>query len=108
MVMNLPNLKHSYPAGDLPVWLWLYLPSGLVCLQLVAAVMFNNQTYALLMEGELGLIENLTVALVLGAAITGIIVFNQQRYFPFPKLKFFIFLFVVGSIYIAGEETSWG
>lgn len=106
--MKLLNIKHAYPAEDLPVRLWLYLPSGLVCLQLLAAVIFNKQTYAWLMEGELGLIENLTVAFVFGAAITGILVFNQRRYFPFRTFKFFILLFVMGCIYIAGEETSWG
>ena len=108
MMLKLFNIQYSYPARDLPVWLWLYLPAGLVILQLFTVIIFDSQTYALLMEGELGFIENLTVALILGAAVTGILVFNQRFYFTFQKFKFFIILFIAGCIYIAGEETSWG
>jgi len=107
-MLKLSNIQYSYPAPDLPAWLWLYVPAGLVCLQLFAVIVFDDQTYALLMEGEPGFIENLTVVLVLGAAITGILVFNQRFSFPARKFKIFIILFIISCIYIAGEETSWG
>jgi hypothetical protein len=102
------NIKESCPDSDLPVWLWLYLPVGLVSLQLAAVLIFDSHTYSRLMEGEPGLIENLTVVLVLGAAITGILVFNQRRYIPSPAFRIFTIVFIAGCIYIAGEEISWG
>lgn len=107
-MLKLPDIRQSYPAMDLPVWLWLGLPVALVGLQIITATVLGNDTYELIMEGELGFVENFTVVLVLAAAITGILVFRQRSHFPDRGLKFFIILFIAGCIYIAGEELSWG
>ena len=60
------------------------------------------------MEGEFGFVENLTAAFLLVAIITGVLVFRQRHYYPFPEFKIFILLFIAGCIYFAGEELSWG
>ena len=58
--------------------------------------------------GELGLIENLTVVLLLWAVIcTALVIFRSGNSLDLTG-KFFLVLYCLGCFYFAGEEASWG
>ena len=58
--------------------------------------------------GELGIIENFTFIVLLLAIILGIKSILSMNSFAFPFFKIWLTLLVVGCIYYAGEEISWG
>jgi hypothetical protein len=58
--------------------------------------------------GELGIIENFTFIILFIAIVLGIKSISLMKAFPFPLFRWWIGLLVVGCIYYAGEEISWG
>ena len=54
---------------DLPAWLWLYLPLAIVLLQF-PALAIDRDFYDARIRTENGLIESLTVPILLGATVT--------------------------------------
>lgn len=100
--------RHGYSTGDIPKWIWLYFPIALISIQFLALEFLDYDTYYRLFDTELGLIENLTALFALLAIITGCYMWPIRTRFPSDKYHFYIILLIVGSIYILGEETSWG
>ena len=92
--------------NDLPKWLWLWLPI-VVALFPYAARIFNTETDAIVF-GEQGIIENYTVIILFIAIVLGLVAISKMQSFIFPLFRFWLALLVVGCIYYAGEEISWG
>lgn len=91
---------------DLPTWLWLWLPITIALLPYVARII-NPATDAFIF-GELGVIENITVIVLLFALVVAIKSYAYLRTFEFPIFKIWITLLTLGCFYYAGEELSWG
>lgn len=60
------------------------------------------------LSGETGFIELATVAAALWGAWTAATIVRDHRKLPNPALAVWYALFVVGLIFLAGEEASWG
>ncbi len=99
------RMQNSYPK-DLPKWLWLWLPIVVALFPYVMRLI-NTETDSYVF-GELGIIENYTFIVLLLAIILGLLSIMEMKSFEFPFFKFWLTLLVLGCIYYAGEEVSWG
>ena len=88
---------------------WLYLPILFFGLRYAVALFTNASTG---MESwfrhELGIIENLTVALLAAALFCALNMIIRYGKSLDPLLKVYLVVFSIGCIYFAGEEASWG
>lgn len=98
-------MQNFYP-NDLPKWLWLWLPILVALFPYVMRII--NTESDQYVYGELGIIENYTFVMLLIAIIVGIKSILLAKTFEFPFFKVWLSLLVVGCIYYAGEEISWG
>ena len=60
------------------------------------------------MYGETGVIENITVMFLITAIIACLLFLFAKEKIQFSGLKAWMILFLLGAIYYAGEEMSWG
>ena len=88
---------------------WLLLPIGFFILRYAVGV-FTHKKKGLesWFAGELGLIENLTVVLLVVAALLTIYVILRFGRFLDRVPKLFLVIYCLGCIFFAGEEASWG
>lgn len=92
--------------NDLSKWLWLWLPLGVAMLPYVARLIdtaTDNYVY-----GEQGIIENYTFVILFIAILLGITSIGKMKAFKFPIFRLWLVLLVLGCVYYAGEEISWG
>jgi len=92
---------------ELPAWLWLGLPPLLLGAQLAVRA-HDQDAYLRWVEGEQGVIENLTVAFLAGAVAAGVLALRGRARLPRPRLAGWLLALTVGCVYFAGEEVSWG
>ncbi|MEM8843832.1 MAG: hypothetical protein AAGB35_02205 [Pseudomonadota bacterium] len=98
-------MQENYPQ-DLSKCLWLYLPILVALFPYVMRIIsVESDQYVF---GELGVIENFTFIILAIAIILGVKILLSLQLFPFSFFRFWIGLLVVGCIYYAGEEISWG
>lgn len=98
-------MKNCYPE-DLPKWLWLWLPVVVALFPYIMRLIdVNTDGYVF---GERGIIENFTFIVLFAAIVIGVMSFLKLNSFEFPVFKFWLMLLVLGCIYYAGEEVSWG
>ncbi len=98
-------MQNSYPE-DLPKWLWLWLPIVVALFPYVMRVIdVKTDSYVF---GEQGIIENYTFVVLFIAIIVGVLSILKMKSFEFPFFKFWLSLLVLGCVYYAGEEVSWG
>ena len=91
---------------DIPKTVWLLLPFIVVLLPYVARMIsLGSDKY---IYGELGVIENLTVLFLCVAIISSFIYLKSKKKYNILIFRVWIILFLLGSIYYAGEEISWG
>ncbi|MGB5327676.1 MAG: hypothetical protein WBO58_05590, partial [Gammaproteobacteria bacterium] len=90
------------------IW-WLYLPVLFFCLR-YAIALFTNATTGLesWFRDELGVIENLTVVLLVMALFYTVRLIVAHADSMDLRFKTFLVLYCLGCIYFAGEEASWG
>ena len=93
-------------SNDLPKWLWLWLPLIVALFPYVARIISIESDS--IVFGEQGIIENYTFVILFIAIILGILAILKMRSFQFPIFRIWITLLVLGCIYYAGEEISWG
>lgn len=75
----------------------------------MAAVLWPWPDLSMLLIGsEKGFIELTTVAIALWAAWEAARIVRRRRALPHPALTAWFGLFVIGLIFLAGEEASWG
>jgi hypothetical protein len=98
-------MQNSYPK-DLPKWLWLWLPTVVALFPYVMRVIdVDTDSYVF---GEQGIIENYTFMILFMAIVLGVLSILKMKSFEFPFFKLWITLLVLGCVYYAGEEVSWG
>jgi hypothetical protein len=98
--------RPNQPAFELPTWLWLWLPLGML-VGVGASHFLGREVYMRVVFSEWGVLENLTVALLLVAVAAGARLL-WKRQFPDRWLGLWVALLILGCIYFAGEEASWG
>ncbi len=92
---------------DAPLWLWLIFPPIMIAISLISRTT-APEFYKTYIEGELGLVENGTVLLLLIAVIFGVMSILKSRQVKIPLLTAWIFVQTIGCFYFMGEEASWG
>jgi lysylphosphatidylglycerol synthetase-like protein (DUF2156 family) len=94
---------------ELPMWWWLLLPMVFFVLRYTISIFTHKRTgLESWLDGELGLIENLTVLLlVMSTLVTVYLIYRYGKVLHLiPNL--FLIVYCIGCIYFAGEEASWG
>jgi hypothetical protein len=98
-------MREKYPQ-DLSTCLWLCLPVLVALFPYVMRLInIESDQYVF---GELGIIENFTFIILFISIVLGIKATLLMKSFPFPMFRWWIGLLVLGCIYYAGEEISWG
>lgn len=85
---------------------WLVLPIVVAALPYIARILGpHTDAYV---YGEKGIIENITVVFLLIAIISSLMFLYAKEKIKFKSLKVWMVIFLLGAIYYAGEEMSWG
>ncbi len=100
------SLRSAQPA-DLPAWAWLWFPPVMLLAEL-GTRLYDEPLYRQVWDSELGPLENGTVVVLLPGIVAGLLALRYRSLLPAPWLSGWILLFVLGSIYLGGEEASWG
>ena len=88
---------------------WLYLPILFFLLRyLVHLISDYVPGLESAFRNELGLVENLTVAILIAALIYTLMTLRRYRHLIGLPMKLFLVFYSLGCIYFAGEEASWG
>ena len=98
---------HRGGLRDLPTWLWLWFPPLLLLVQYGFRI-YDHALYRRWIEGELALVELATPCVLLIGIAAGIAAMRMRHRLPEARLGIWLSLVVIGSIYFAGEELSWG
>ncbi len=98
-------MKNSQ-AEDLPQWLWLWLPLAVALFPYILRII-NPDTDSFVF-GERGIIENITVLMLLAAIVIGFKALLKFKSFQFSVFKIWLVILMLGCFYYAGEELSWG
>lgn len=91
---------------DLSVGWTVWMPLAPVTLLLVLGI-FYPEASGLLVYKE-GPIEWATVVAALIGSGAGVVAFHRRGGLPTRSLRFIPILLIIGLLYIAGEESSWG
>lgn len=105
--MSPENLNQYENKNELPRWLWLWLVPSFLILQLISREISPDFTRQYI-DGELGVIENLTVIVLIPAIILAIYLVSQFRRLPSVMLAVWYGILGLACFYFAGEEASWG
>ena len=97
----------SRPEAILSAWLWLVLPV-LFLIFILAVIIFFPSYIEPVIERENGIVELGTTIVLLPGIIFGICALRLRKSLPESWLAYWLLLIMLGSIYIAGEEISWG
>lgn len=88
---------------------WLFLPIVFFALRYTVALTTNRSTgLESWFRHELGIVENLTVFFLVVAIFVTVGLIVRYKKLLDPLLKVFLVFFLIGLIYFAGEEASWG
>jgi hypothetical protein len=69
---------------------------------------WDAEVYRRWMRSEHGLVENLTVAFLAGAIVSGLLCFGRRRRVRWRLFGPLMLVLTLGLVYFAGEEMSWG
>lgn len=96
---------HSYKEG-IPTWIWLWGPAVIfVAPSILKAI---SPSIYRLTERETGIIENLTVLVLVLAIGYGVRSFRARSKLPVRRLGVWIALVSLAALVFLGEEISWG
>ena len=96
----------EFRTNDLPTWLWLWFPIVVAIFPFVLRII--DPATDSFVFGERGIIENLTALLLVIGIVIGFRIQMSKVPLPFPALRVWIALLMLGCFYFAGEELSWG
>ncbi|MGH1537740.1 MAG: hypothetical protein ACRBDX_06800 [Gammaproteobacteria bacterium] len=86
--------------------IWLVLPVIVAAMPYIARFIgVHTDAYV---YGETGIIENITVLFLFAAIIACLLFLLSKKRVQFTGVKIWMILFLLGAIYYAGEELSWG
>lgn len=95
------------PRTRLPLLLWAVLPLGITPVEYVLRAYYPD-TFHRVMAGELGLVENLTVAFLVVACVAAVLLFRHRKSVRSRLFGPFCLVMAAGCFFFAGEEASWG
>lgn len=85
---------------------WLVLPIVVAAMPYIARMIsLDTDRY---MYSETGIIENITVIFLLAAIIACLLFLFAKKRIQIAGFKVWMVFFLLGAIYYAGEEMSWG
>ncbi|MFZ5914438.1 MAG: hypothetical protein ACOY17_09460 [Pseudomonadota bacterium] len=91
----------------LPRFLWFW--SAPILLAVFYLIRYLDvQFYLQWIEGEQGVLENLTPLFLLPAIFSGILLWRYRNALPARWIMAWFLLHAAGAFYFAGEEISWG
>jgi hypothetical protein len=116
LATNLAQIDLPRQAGrvrELPTWVWIGLPLGVVAAQVAVRLLdwpVQGQAgfYWRVFENENGVVENATALLAFCAFIVAIIAARAALAQQLRAVALALILFALGSLFLAGEEISWG
>lgn len=91
---------------SLPRWLWLWLPVVVALLPFIARM--GAPATDRIFYGEFGILENLTVLFLIVGIVTGLRIITGPTARQTGPFRLWVLLIVMGAVYFAGEEISWG
>jgi len=91
--------------SELPLWFWLGVPISVLAVAFSVKA-WDADFYQTWILGELGFIESITLAVLILSIVVAIQIL--KRGLPFKPLNVWIGIILLGTIYFAGEEASWG
>jgi hypothetical protein len=91
----------------LPGWLWVGVPVGVVVIQLVMYFV-DPEFLDRYIRSEFGLVENLTVLVLLVGCVTAVRLWRQRRKAAARWFGPAMLVLALGCFLFAGEELSWG
>ncbi len=94
-------------AESLPAWLYLWVPVATA----IVLILLGHQAgrfYDQYLGSEVGLLEAAHVVIPLIAVVYGIRILMLPQARRDPLIRPWIVLGILGCVYIAGEEASWG
>ncbi len=94
------------PHDSLPRWLWLWLPVVVAVLPFVARI--GAPATDRIFYGEFGVLENLTVLFLAVGVVAGVRIIAGPTAAQAGPFRLWVLLIVLGAVYFAGEEISWG
>ncbi len=97
----------STTSARVPVWLWLWAGPAIVVAQIVTKAI-GEPVYRRWMRGELGIVENLTVAFLLAALVCALLARRQRAQVRWRLFGPASLVIAAGLFFFAGEEASWG
>jgi hypothetical protein len=93
--------------APVPAWLWLWAAPAIVVAQ-IASKAVGEPVYRRWMRGELGLVENLTVASLLAALVCALLAWRRRARVRWRLFGPAMLVVAAGLFFFAGEEASWG
>jgi hypothetical protein len=98
--------RHGNP-DTLPVAVWLVLPLA-SALVLAAIEIWYPRWAVVWIHSENGALEMIHFLMMLGAAILALRILAMPHLYGSPWLALWAAIAALGSLYVAGEEISWG
>lgn len=98
------GLQH---ADELPGWLWLWAPL-MVAAVLLLIFQFQPTFYRTYFEGELAVVESAQMIVLLACILASLRILVLAEVGRDRLVLGWIVLALLASIYVAGEEASWG
>ncbi len=97
------------PLPDTPRWLTIWFPLGVLAGIFVFRFADPQSVYfKRMINSEEGIVENATVALLLAAMLFLLLALGMRTRLPDGRLGAWLLVCLLGTLYFAGEEASWG
>ncbi len=93
--------------AELSRWATLAMPLTAIC-ALYAVVAWDSRNYARYFDGELGVLENVQIVVLMVALMYGVAILRMPALREHRGLMPWIALICVGCVLMIGEETSYG
>ena len=94
--------------NEVPFWLWFWLPLAILAVSLTVKRIDDDLYYRWII-GEYGLVENMTLVVLIAAIVYGVRIVLARPGPPVPVwIRWWVLLITLGSIFFLGEEASWG
>jgi len=99
------------PRRDVPRWLWIGLPVGVVAFLLLAPLLIEPMGYDRwdrFLQSERGVLELATLALLAPSVVASAwLLIRRRKFLPRP-MGVFVALGGLAALFFLGEEASWG
>ena len=101
------QINKDFKKNELHIFLWLFVPI-LIFLIFLIVKQLNPIFFVDFFQGEKGFIENGTFFILLISIITNFSVIKKIKTKEYNIQYFLMIIFLIGLVYFAGEEISWG